>query len=125
MADKKTKKDWFEEIKEIINESDSDLKEQIVEFINKQIEALDAKAERAKERAEKQKIKGDELREIVRGVLTNDFQTIDEITAQIEVDGITKAKVTARLTQLVNAEIATKDIVKTTDDRKVMAYKLV
>ena len=41
-----------------------------------------------------------------------------------EGEEITKAKVTARLTQLVKAEVATKDTVKTEDGRKVTAYKL-
>ena len=56
--------------------------------------------------------------------MTNEPQIIDAITAQVDFEGATKAKITARLTQLVNAKIATKEQVKTEDGRKVMAYKL-
>ena len=94
------------------------------EVISGMISQLDHKAEQARKRAAKKKAEGDELRDIVEGVLTNEPQIIDAITAQVDFEGATKAKITARLTQLVNAEIATKEQVKTEDGRKVMAYKL-
>lgn len=123
---KMTKKDWFEVIKGIVEASDNDNENAAgaVEFIDKQMELLAAKAEKAKERAAKTKAEGDEMRAAVQAVLTEELQTIDEITAQVEGEEITKAKVTARLTQLVKAEVATKDTVKTEDGRKVTAYKL-
>ena len=94
------------------------------EVLTGMISQLDHKAEQARKRAAKKKAEGDELRDIVEGVLTNEPQIIDAITAQVDFEGATKAKITARLTQLVNAEIATKEQVKTEDGRKVMAYKL-
>ena len=94
------------------------------EVLTGMISQLDHKAEQARKRAAKKKAEGDELRDIVEGVLTNEPQIIDTITAQVDFEGATKAKITARLTQLVNAEIATKEQVKTEDGRKVMAYKL-
>lgn len=121
---KMTKKDWFEVIKGIVEASDNENVAGAVEFIDKQMELLAAKAEKAKERAAKTKAEGDEMRAAVQAVLTEELQTIDEITAQVEGEEITKAKVTARLTQLVKAEVATKDTVKTEDGRKVTAYKL-
>ena len=57
--------------------------------------------------------------------MTDEFQTIDDIVAQVAEEGVTKAKVTARLTQLVKAEMAEKDQIKADDGRKVMAYRLV
>ena len=81
MADlKMTKAMWLEEIKGVVEAADYENKEGAIEFINKQIETLAAKAE--------------------------------------------KAKVTARLTALVNAGIAKKEPVKV-GSRKVMAYSLV
>ena len=94
------------------------------EVLTGMISQLDHKAEQARKRAAKKKAEGDELRDIVEGILTNEPQIIDAITAQVDFEGATKAKITARLTQLVNAEIATKEQVKTEDGRKVMAYKL-
>ena len=124
MADvKMTKAMWLEEIKGVVASADYENKEGAIEFIEKQIEALAAKAEKAKERAAKAKAEGDELRAIVEGILTAEPQPIDDIVAQIEGEDVTKAKVTAGLTALVNAEIAKKEPVKV-GSRKVMAYSL-
>lgn len=125
MADMKmTKAMWLEEIKGVVEAADYENKEGAIDFINKQIETLAAKAEKAKEKAAKAKAEGDELRAIVEGILTADAQPIDDIVAQIEGEDVTKAKVTARLTALVNAGIAKKEPVKV-GSRKVMAYSLV
>lgn len=118
-----TKTMWFEAIKEIVENSEVENKAEIVEFIDKQVDALAAKAEKAKERAAKVKVEGDELRAVVESVLTDELQDIDSIVAQVDGEDITKAKVVARLSQLVKAEIATKDTIKI-GTRKVAAYKL-
>lgn len=125
MAEKMTKAMWFEEIKAVVEASDYERKDEAVEFIDKQLELIASKAEKARERAAKTKAEGDELREAVRAVLTDEFQTIDDIVAQVAEEGVTKAKVTARLTQLVKTEMAEKDQIKADDGRKVMAYRLV
>ena len=122
MAEKMTKTMWFEEIKAVVEASEAEHKEEMMEFIDAQVEALAKKAEKAKERAAAKKVEGDELREVVRTVLTDEFQAIDDIVAQIDGEDVTKAKVTARLTQLVKAGMAEKDQIKV-GDRKVMAYK--
>lgn len=121
---KVTKKDWYAQIRAVVEASDNEQKEGILGFINHEVELLEAKAAKAAERAASKKADGDELRNAVQAVLTDELQTIDAITAQIEGEDITKAKVTARLTQLVKAGVATKDMVKTEDGRKVTAYKL-
>ena len=121
---KVTKKDWYAQIRAVVEASDNEQKEGILGFIDHEVELLEAKAAKAAERAASKKADGDELRNAVQAVLTDELQTIDVITAQIEGEDITKAKVTARLTQLVKAGVATKDMVKTEDSRKVTAYKL-
>lgn len=121
---KVTKKDWYAQIRAVVEASDNEQKEGILGFIDHEVELLEAKAAKAAERAASKKADGDELRNAVQAVLTDDLQTIDAITAQIDGEDITKAKVTARLTQLVKAGVATKDMVKTEDGRKVTAYKL-
>ena len=120
-----TKREYFEEIKAIVEATEVENKTDIVEFIDKQLELLASRAEKAKERAEKKKDAGDTIRAAVLAVVTEDLQTADEIAAQVEVEGeeITKAKVVARLTQLVKAELIVKDTVKV-DARKLVAYKL-
>ena len=125
MADVKkiTKVEYFGMIKDLVLQAKVDNEDELVEFIDHQVELIAAKAEKAKERAAKQKSDGDALREIVQEILTNELQVIDDIVAQVEGEDVSKAKITARLTQLVKAGIADKEQVKV-DSRKVMAYKL-
>ena len=122
-VEKITKVDMFNAIADFIANTDWERKDEAIEFIEKQIDQLKAKAEKAKSRAEEKKIEGDELREAVANALTNEPQTIDAITTTVaEIFDVTKAKVTARLTQLVKLGEATKEQVKI-DTRKVMVYK--
>lgn len=122
---KMTKKDWYELIKGIVAESEAEQKAEMIDFIDAQLDQLAKKAEKAKERAGKVKEEGDELRELVASLLTEEFQTADALTAQVEGEGITKAKITARLTQLVKAGVAMKEVMKAEDGRKVMHYRAV
>lgn len=119
-----TKRDNYEALKEIVEKSNVENAEMLVEFINKQIEMIDNKSAKAKEKAAEKRAEGDELRAVIKSVLTNEYQTVDAITAQIEGEDITKAKVVARLTQLVNNGEAVKEQGKSEDNKKVMMYKL-
>ena len=122
-VEKITKVDMFNAIADFIADTDWERKDEAIEFIEKQIDQLKAKAEKAKSRAEEKKVEGDELREAVANALTNEPQTIDAITTTVaEIFDVTKAKVTARLTQLVKLGEATKEQVKI-DGRKIMVYK--
>lgn len=129
MEKKVTKKDVLVALKDAVAE-DFEVQvgdvtvtaDDIFAYADTTMEQLAAKAAKAKERAAKNKAEGDELRATIEGVLTDDLQTIDQITAQVDVEDITKSKVTARLTQLVKAGLAYKEQVKLEDGRKVMAY---
>ena len=126
MEKKITKRDYYEILQGIVAANVADEEQgDLIDFLDKQIALIDAKAEKAKARNAEKKANGDELREVVQSVLTEDFQTIDSIVAQIEGEEITKAKVTARLTSLVNNGIAEKTDVKDDEGRKLKAYKLV
>ena len=125
MEKKVTKRDYYEMLKEIVLNANVEGTTELVEFIDKQVSLIDSKAEKAKVRNAEKKANGDELREVVQNVLTDEFQTIDAIVAQIEGEEVTKAKVTARLTGLVNNGIAEKTDVKDDEGRKLKAYKLV
>lgn len=96
----------------------------IIEYCDTSMAQIEAKAEKARKRAAKNKAVGDELRAEVLAHVTDEFQTVDSITEQIEgFENITKAKVIARLTQLVK----TGDIIKEqckVDNRKIMCYAL-
>lgn len=121
MEEKKmTKKDYFVEIKEILENANETA---LAEVMAHEVELLENKAIKNKERAAQRKIEGDELRDTISNILVDEFQTIDEIVDQIDDEEITKAKVVARLTQLVNLGEAIKEQVKTEDGKKVMSYK--
>lgn len=104
----------------------------IVEFCNKEIAALDRKAAKAKERAASKAAEADALTAIVANALTTDeFRTIADVAAIVaETDpDATVSKVTYRLTQLVKNEIAEKTEVTVPGAnggkaRKVVAYRL-
>ena len=125
MEKKITKRDYYEMLKEIVLNANVEGATELVEFIDKQVSLIDSKAEKAKARNAEKKANGDELREAVQSVLTDEFQTIDAIVSQIEGEEITKAKITARLTSLVKNGIAEKTDVKDDEGRKLKAYKLV
>lgn len=124
MDKKLTKKDYYEILKGIVTGSNVENGEDLVAFIDKQIEQLDNKATKAKEKAAEKKAEGDELRAVVLSVLTSDFQTIEDIVAQIEGEDITKAKIVARLTQLVKNGEAKKEQTKNAENKKVMTYAI-
>lgn len=127
MADtiKMTKIDCFEQLAGIVEASDVENKEDILKFIQGSIETLENRKRAAQERAEKKKNEPDELADAVKAVLSEELQTADDIAAQIEGEDVTKQKVVARLTKMVNAGIVRKDSIKTDDKRKVMGYALV
>ena len=119
-----TKKDYYALIKEVLEASDVEAKSELLAFVEKQVEMIENEAEKAKARAAEKKIAGDELKEAVKSVLTNEFQTADAITSQVDGEEVTRAKVISRLGQLVKNGEAEKTDVKTEDNRTVKAYKI-
>jgi hypothetical protein len=124
MEKRVTKKENFETLRGIVEDSTVENKDELVAFIDAQIALVESKAEKAKERAAAKKAEGDELRATIKSILTDELQTVDMITDQIDDEEITKAKVVARLSQLVKLGEAEKEQVKV-EDKKVMAYKIV
>ena len=124
MENKKiTKKEYYDLIKNVIVEANIEMKDELIEFIDKQKAQIEAKAEKAKARAAEKKENGDELRDQIKSLLTNELQTVDDITNQIADEEVTRAKVIARLSQLVkNNEVEKTDI--KVDSKTVKAYKL-
>lgn len=96
--------------------------EDLRNYIDTTLDQLNAKNEKAKERAAKKRAEGDELLAVVEGLLTDEYQTGDEIAAQITDADVTRPKVTARLTKLIRANKAHKAEAKTEEGKKVMVY---
>ena len=121
---KLTKKEVLLGIRTFINGEDTNVTlEDMNEYIDVTLEQLDKKAAKAAERAAANKAEGDELRAKVLALVTDAPQTADEITAALGDAEVSKAKVVARLTQLVKTEVVKKEETKIGDSRK-MVYSL-
>lgn len=116
---KKTKRECFVEIREVLTNAGET---ELAQVINHEIDLLDNKNAKSKERAAARKVAGDELRDTISSVLTDDLQTADEILEQIDGEDVSRSKIIARLTQLVNLGEAVKEEVKV-ESGKRMAYK--
>lgn len=128
MEKKLTKKDVLVALKEMVAD-DAQVTvngnvvtaEDVFAYVDTTLAQLAAKAAKAKERAAEKKVEGDALRDAVLAVLTDEYQPIASIAAKLDAEDVTPAKVTARLTQLVKADLANKTQIKV-GDRKVMGY---
>jgi hypothetical protein len=105
--------------------------ETVIAFCEKEIDALDAKAAKAKERAAAKKAEADALMALVEEALTDEYQPIADIAAVVaEKDAdATVSKVQYRLGKLVDAGVAEKTQItvektETTKARKIMAYRV-
>lgn len=92
-------------------------------FAENEIEQLNKKALKAKERATAKRAEADELTDKVKAVLTEEYKTIAEIVIELDDEEVTAGKVTSRLTKLVNAGEAEKTDVKV-DKRTIKGYRL-
>ena len=119
MADKKNRRDYFEEIKAIVAED-----EDLVAFVDGEIAKIDNRAAKEKEKRAEKRAQGDELQAAVKAYIqgADGAVTAQEIADEIEGEDVTKAKVTYRATQLVKAGEIFKVTVKTEDGRKAVAY---
>lgn len=108
MENKMTKRETYEKMLEILTEKNVD--SIFIDFVAKQIELLDNRAAKAKERAEEKKLEGDALRELVLNSLTDEYQTVNEIVEKVVASDAeaTNAKVISRLSTLVGLGLAEK-----------------
>ena len=124
MTEKKlTKREKFEMVLAVEGIATND---ELREFIEGEIAILDARAEKAKERAAKKAAEVDALGELVFGVISDKgvVTVADIVTALEDEDAeITSAKVVSRLTKLVNSDRVEKKEVSV-DKRKLMTYKV-
>ena len=123
--EKKTKKDIYAGIKATLEQNfDAGEVAEYVEFIDKEIAAIDARAEKEKARRAEKKAEGDDLRDAVKEAIGAEPITGEAIAEALieEYPDVTKAKVTYRAGQLVKAGEVYKVQIKTEDGRKVVAY---
>jgi len=135
-----TKKDYYSTILDLVTLAEGNgfglpegmTYDGIAEFVNHEVELLEAKAASAAKRAAAKRAAGDELREMVLNTLSDtEFMTIDDIVTAIGNPDVTKNKVTARLTQLGEKGLGVVEKTQVTVEpsmeggksRKVSAYK--
>lgn len=122
---KKTKAMYFAELREMVLAAVEDQAQQdeLIEFIDKQIETLEKRKVAAAERAEKKKAESDAMTDAILAQIGDELITVDEIVVALDSEEVTRNKVTARLGKLVKAGTIVKEAVKV-DGNKRMAYRL-
>ena len=122
---KKTKAMYFSELREMVLAAVEDQAQQdeLLEFIDKQIETLEKRKVAAAERAEKKKAESDAMTDAILAQIGNEPITVDEIVIALDSEEVTRNKVTARLGKLVKAGTIVKEPVKV-EGNKRMAYRL-
>lgn len=122
---KKTKAMYFAELREMVMAAVEDQAQQdeLVEFIDKQVETLEKRKVAAAERAAKKKVESDALTDSILAQIGENLITVDEIVVALDSEDVTRNKVTARLGKLVKAGMIVKETVKV-DGNKRMAYRL-
>lgn len=124
---KVTKREYFAALRAMVEQVEAVgdyAADEVLEFIDAQVAQLDAKAAKAKEKAAEKRADGDELRAKVLAVVTETAQTADEIVVALNDAEITKSKVVARLTQLVNSGEVVREEAKIENVGKRMTYRL-
>ena len=124
-AVKKTKAMYFAELREMVLAAVEDQAQQdeLIEFIDKQIETLEKRKVAAAGRAEKKKTESDAMTDAILAQIGDELITVDEIVIALNSEEVTRNRVTARLGKLVKAGTIVKEAVKV-EGNKRMAYRL-
>ena len=122
---KKTKTMYFEELREMVMAAvqDQAYQDELVEFIDRQIDGLEKRRVSAANRAAKKRVESDAMTDAILAQLGDELITVDEIVIALDSEDITRNKVTSRLGKLVKAGLVEKEIVKV-EGNKRMAYRL-
>ena len=122
---KKTKAMYFAELREMVMDvvKDEEKQDELIEFIDKQIETLEKRKIAAAARAEKKREESDALSDAILAVVGTELATVDDIVAAINDEEVTRNKVTARLGKMVKAGLIVKESIRV-DGNKRMAYRL-
>ena len=131
METKITEKMMFEAIKKTFETGACEYApEEVIAFCDKKIEAIDNRAEKARERAKAKRAEVDVMLEQVESALTDEFMSIADIAGEvIEVnEEATPAKIQYRLNKLVAEGRAVKEqmtipATETSKTRHIMGYK--
>jgi len=120
-----TKKDYLEELKNIVINSNSAIKGELIYFLETQIASVEKKAEYARKKAEEKKENEDEIEKLILETLSySHFMSLVNLLNQIGSEEITKAKVVSRLTKLNKMGKIEKGTLLIDNNSTRVAYKL-
>lgn len=126
MADTKmTKKEMYNGLIATLTDNfEANEVQEYVDFLQKEIDILDHRAEKEKERRAAKKAEGDDLKDAVQEVIGAEPITAAAIADALAEDfpEVTKAKVTYRATQLVKDGAIFKVQIKNEEGKKIVAY---
>ena len=125
-----TKRELYTAIREAFENTETSIgdvtPDMVIEFCDKEIAALDRRAEKARENAAKRKAEGDDMTEAVYAALTDEFSTIAAITLATNFEDVTVGKVQYRLKTLVDSNRAEKQEITVEENgksRKAMGFR--
>lgn len=120
-TNKTTKKEYFEKLYELVkenNEVEEDDRKELLDFISKEINLLEKKAEKAQEKKDT-----DQLKKNIYSIISSELKNINEILEELNDDKVTRSMIVARLTKLTKEGKVVKDEIKD-GSRKIVAYRL-
>lgn len=118
-----TKREYFNELRNLVANSEVENDEQLLTFIDHELELLDKKAAAGAKHANKAQ---DELSTLIFNTLTAVPQTTVEILEKIHDESATPSKLSYRLSKMVEAGTAVREMVKDSETkRRVTTYRLV
>lgn len=125
-----TKRELYTAIREIFENTETSIgditPDMVIEFCDKEIAALDRRAEKARENTAKRKAEGDDMTEAVYAALTDEFATIAAIALATDFEDVTVGKVQYRLKTLVDSNRAEKQEITVEENgksRKAMGFR--
>lgn len=122
---KKTKAMYFEDLRNIVMDvvRDEERQDELIEFIDRQIAALDTRKAAAARRAERRRLESDAFTEAILAQIGDDLITVNQIILALDDETVTRNKVTARLGKLYKSGLIVKEQIRV-DGNKRMAYRL-
>ena len=128
---KRTKKEWFNILRELAIESDRFDKKDLVKFIDRQLELLQEKVEKEKIRVSKKRVKTEDiLKDRVFNAITDYYQSLEEIYLEVlianaDIEDLSKEKIVPRLTKLIQEGLVEKTKAKDIEtNKRIVVYRL-
>lgn len=123
---KVTKRMVLEAIKAVAEKGDVDFgtvtAEDVYAYADTTLVQLDTKIVKAAENRAKKRAEGDELKDKILGILTDELQVLNEIAEKLGDEELTNAKIAYKINTLCKEGLAHKANVDMGEGRKLMGY---